>query len=214
MSRDVRTVCLDFPESLSARRTDGTGAAPPLRELLGGLRRCVNTHVAASKMRGALIDKLGFLVRFWELRTRHATSGEPLSANEQLELLSLMQLVTGDFKMPPAGKSTRPPNALPAQLIGQGSILAVELHHVCAAALVVASATSIKQGERVIVRAADAVNGVEFSLPCSIAWVCRGSPFLMAAVVDGIPVRADLAALPALRGANALSMGARVRLVS
>jgi hypothetical protein len=50
-----------------------------------------------------VIDKLGFLVRFWELKARHATLGEPLSASEQLELLSLMQLVTGDCKMPPPG---------------------------------------------------------------------------------------------------------------
>jgi hypothetical protein len=214
MSRDVRTVCLDSRESSSVQGTDGTGAAPLLRELLGGLRRCVNAHVAASKMRGALIDKLGFLVRFWELRTRHATSGEPLSANEQLELLSLMQLVTGDFTMPPVGKVPRPPNALPAQLIGQGTILAVEVHHVCAAALVLASATSMNQGERVIVRTADAVSGVEFSLPCSIARVFRGNPCMMAAVVDGIPVRADLAALPGLHAASILSAGARVRLVS
>jgi hypothetical protein len=164
--------------------------------------------------RGALIDKLGFLVRFWELRARHATFGEPLAPNEQLELLSLMQLITGDFKMPPVGKSTRPPNALPAQLIGEGTILAVEVHHVCAAALILASAKSMKQGERVIVRTADAVSGVEFSLPCSIAWVFEGNPCVMAAVVDGIPVRADLAALPGPRIANALSMGARVRLVS
>ena len=50
-----------------------------------------------------------------------------------------MQLVTGDFKMPSRGTCARPSNALPAQLIGEGTILPVEVRDVCAAALLVAS---------------------------------------------------------------------------
>jgi hypothetical protein len=160
-----------------------------------------------------VIDKLGFLVRFWELRARHATLGEPLSAREQLELLSLMQLVTGDFRMPEPGSCARPANALPAQLIGEGTILPVEVRHVCAAALLVASSKSMSPSERVIIRTADAVSGIEFALPCSIAWVYDASPCIMALVVDGIPARAEFAAMPEPSTASVLSMGRQVRLV-
>jgi hypothetical protein len=160
-----------------------------------------------------VIDKLGFLVRFWELRARHATLGEPLSAREQLELLSLMQLVTGDFRMPEPGSCARPANALPAQLIGEGTILPVEVRHVCAAALLVASSKSMSPSERVIIRTADAVSGIEFALPCSVAWVYDASPCIMALVVDGIPARAEFAAMPEPSTASVLSMGRQVRLV-
>ncbi len=170
--------------------------------------------------RGLVIDKLGFLVRFWELKGRHATLGQPLSAREQVELLSLMQLVTGDFRMPEPGSCARPANALPAQLIGEGTILPVEVRHVCAAALLVASSKSMSPSERVIIRTADAVSGVEFALPCSVAWVYDASPCIMAVVVDGIPARTEFAAMSERGGgggvsvgASVLSMGRQVRLV-
>ena len=160
-----------------------------------------------------MIDKIGFLVRFWELKARHASLGQPLSSQEQLELLSLMQLVTGDFHMPEPGAYARPDNALPAQLIGQGAILPVEVRDVCAAALLVSSARSMSVGERVIARAADAVTGVEVTLPCSVAWVHEGSPVIMALVVDGIPTRAEFVT-PGPHMSSALAMGPQVRLVS
>jgi hypothetical protein len=160
-----------------------------------------------------VIDKISFLVRFWELRARHATLGEPLSAAEQVELLSLMQLVTGDFKMPEPGTCARPPNALPAQLIGEGTILPVEVRHVCAAALLVASVKPMTPRERAIIRTSDAISGVEFALPCWVAWVYDASPCIMALVVDGIPARSDLEAFPGPRVANVLSIGRQARLV-
>jgi hypothetical protein len=160
-----------------------------------------------------VIDKIGFLVRFWELKARHASLGQPLSGGEQLELLSLMQLVTGDFQMPDPGNYARPDNAMPAQLIGEGTILSVEVRDVCAAALLVSSARAMAPAERVIVRAADAVSGVEFSLPCSVAWVYDGNPVIMALVVDGIPTRSEFAATEP-RMASVLAMGRQVRLVS
>jgi len=158
-----------------------------------------------------VIDKLGFLFRFWELKARHATLGQPLGSQEQLELLSLMQLVTSELRVPEPGSCARPPNALPAQLIGEGAIVAIEIRHVCAAALLVASARSMSPGERVIVRAADAVSGVELSLPCSVAWVHVGDPCVMALVVDGIPTREDLTA--GTRSTNVLSIARPIRLV-
>jgi hypothetical protein len=160
-----------------------------------------------------VIDKLGFLVRFWELRGRHATLGEPLSPGEQLELLSLMQLVTGDFKMPEPGTCARPANALPAQLIGEGTIQPVEVRHVCAAALLVASVKTATLGERMILRTADAVSGVEYVLPCTVAWVYEGSPCIMAVAVDGIPTRSELTSLPEPRVAQSFPIGRQSRLI-
>jgi hypothetical protein len=169
--------------------------------------------VAHPKSRGPVIDKIGFLVRFWELKARHATLGQPLSSPEQIELLSLMQLVTGDFKMPEPGTCARPADAMPAQLIGEGTILAVEIRYTCAAAMLVASAKPMTPGERAIVRMSDAIGGVEFALPCSIAWVYDASPCIMALVVDGIPTRAELDDHPEPRAGNVLSMGRPSRLV-
>jgi hypothetical protein len=162
-----------------------------------------------------LIDKLAFLVRFWELKARHAAMGQPLSASEQVELLSLMQLVTSDCKMPVAGHCERPRNALPAQLIGEGTILSVEIRYVCAAALLVASAKEMTPGERTIVRTGDAVAGAEFSLPCTIAWVHEGSPCIMALAIDGEPTRTILgeSMLGEPRGLRMFSIGRQARLV-
>jgi hypothetical protein len=162
-----------------------------------------------------VIDKLGFLVRFWELKARHAAMGEPLSPSEQVELLSLMQLVTSDCKMPPPGGCERPRNALPAQLIGEGTILSVEIRHVCAAALLVASAKAMTPGERTIVRTGDAVAGAEFSLPCTIVWVHGANPYIMALAIDGAPTRSVLgeSMLGDPRASQMFSLGRQARLV-
>ncbi len=164
-----------------------------------------------------VIEKLGFLVRFWGLRARHATLGQPLASGEQLELLSLMQLVTSELKVPAPGTRARPDDALPAQLIGQGGMLPVEIVHVSAAALVVTGARSMPSGERVILRTADAVSGVEYTLPCTVAWAHSGRPDAMALVVDGIPARAELAvagdAGVGKAVASLAAMGRQVRLV-
>jgi hypothetical protein len=157
-----------------------------------------------------VIDKLKFLVRFWELMARHAAMGQPLAPGERIELLSLMQLVSSDLRMPEPGPCARPSNPLPAQLIGEGTILAVEVRHVCAAALLVASVKPMTLGERAIIRLADAVSGVEFALPCSLTWVHEGSPCITALVVDGIPTQS---ALGEPRVARLLPIGRQARLV-
>ena len=155
-----------------------------------------------------MIDKLGFLVRFWQLRARHASRGEPLTASEQIELLSLMQLVTSDLRMPVPGPCSRPSNAIAGQLIGEGSVVPVEVRHVCAAAVLVGcrpAGRALAPGDHVILRAADAVSGVEYVLPCSVEWVYGGSSstpspsgtpatLIAAVVVDGVPTRSELVA--------------------
>jgi hypothetical protein len=158
-----------------------------------------------------VIDKLGFLVRFWQLRARHASRGEPLTSAEQLELLSLMQLVTSDLRMPPPGTCARPSGAIAGQLIGEGRVLAVEVRHVCAAALILGCRAKPTPGEHVILRTADAVSGVEYVFPCSVEWVygsSSGAPspsgalVIAAVVVDGVPTRSELVAAsePPLHG--------------
>jgi hypothetical protein len=160
-----------------------------------------------------VIEKLGFLIRFWELKARHATLGAPLGADEQVELLSLLQLVAGDLRVPEPGMYES--GNLPAQMIGEGTILPVDVRHVSAGALLVAATRSMPLGERVIVRTSDAVVGVEYSLPCSVAWVYDASPVVMALVVDGIPTRAELAGVieTSTRVGQLMSMGRHVRLV-
>jgi len=162
-----------------------------------------------------VIDKLDFLVRFWELKARHATLGQPLGASEQVELLSLMQLVMGEFDVPAAGPVERPKSALPAQLIGDGTMLAVEIRALSAGALIVASGASMAQGAHVIVRATDAVSGVEYALPCNVVWVHPGTshePCTMALVVDGIPTRSVFATTD-VPMPTSLGIGQKARLV-
>ena len=143
-----------------------------------------------------MIEKLDFLVRFWELKARNASLGEPLVPREQIELLSLMQLVTGDLDAPSVGPVDRPKGALPAQMIGDGTILPVEIRNVTAAALIVSCASTVPVGGQVILRAADAITGVEYALPCKVLWVYKASPTILALSVDGIPTRMVFADVP------------------
>ncbi len=160
-----------------------------------------------------MIDKLDFLVRFWELKARNASLGEPLAPREQIELLSLMQLVTNDLDIPAAGPVERPKGALPAQLIGDGTILAVEVRSVGAAAVLVSAASGVAEGAQIILRAADAISGIEYALPCRVIWVYRSSPTILALAVDGIPTRAIFAEVPEPRMAMPLSLGKTERLL-
>ena len=160
-----------------------------------------------------VIEKLDFLVRFWELSARHATLGEPLEGAERLELLSLMQLVHSDAQVPPVGHAEPAEDAVPAQLIGDGTIISVEMRDVSASGMLVASADTLPVGVHVIVRAADAVSGVEYVLPCKVAWVHRGAPNTMALVVDGIPSRKNFFSPVDAQARSSLSMGRHQRLV-
>lgn len=160
-----------------------------------------------------MIEKLDFLVRFWELRARNARLGEPLDPREQIELLSLMRLMTSDLDVPPAGPVDRPRSALPAQMIGDGAILQVEVRCVGAAAVVVSCASAVPVGANVILRAADAITGVEYALPCHVLWVYRGSPTIIALSVDGIPTRTVFAGVPEPRMSMPLALGKHERMI-
>ena len=143
-----------------------------------------------------MIDKLDFLVRFWELRARHASLGRPLGPHEKIELLSLMQLVASDLEMPAEGPIDRPRTALAAHMIGDGAICPVEICWVSAAALAVSGASPVPVGAHVILRATNAILGIEYALPCSVLWVYKAFPTTLALSVDGIPTRTIFADLP------------------
>jgi hypothetical protein len=160
-----------------------------------------------------VMDKIDFLVRFWELKARSARLGNPLGPAEQLELLSLLQLVTGDGGVPDPGPVARERGAIPAQVIGDGAILSIEIRAVSAAAILVACASGLTPGAQVIMRVADAVSGVEYALPCEVAWAYAGTPTTMALIVDGIPTRAEFAAPPLAHTHASMRLGPRVRLV-
>jgi hypothetical protein len=141
-----------------------------------------------------MLEKLDLMVRFWELTARNATVGAPLSKDEQVELLSWMQLITTDLEVPPPGPLAQNGNALPAQVIGAGTANAVELRGVLARALLVTSAAPIPEGASVLLRVTDAVAGVEYVIPCIVKWVHYASPCSVALVVDGIPTRKSFSA--------------------
>jgi hypothetical protein len=145
--------------------------------------------MTAAYPRNTVLEKLDLMVRFWELTARHATVGQPLSADEQVELLSWMQLITTDLEVPGPGPLARDGDALPAQIIGAGTSNAVELRAVLARALLVTSAATIPTGASVLLRATDAVAGVEYVIPCVVRWVHYASPCSLALAVDGIPTR-------------------------
>jgi hypothetical protein len=143
-----------------------------------------------------ILSKLDLLVRYWELAARHASRGEPLASGERTELLGLMQLV-GDQEIPPPMRITRPSDAHPAQLIGEGSIRMVELRAVSATALFVCGFAAPTVGSSMVLRAVDAIAGIEYGVPCRVEWVYpvepsapETKPIAMALVVDGAPHRA------------------------
>lgn len=188
----------------SASRSEHKLALPPIAE---------GVQVGSPRRWCALIDKLDFLVRFWELKARNISLGDPLAPREQIELLSLMQLVTGDLDVPPVGPVDRPRSALPGQMIGDGTILSVEIRSVSAAAVVVSCAGTVPVGAQIILRAADAITGVEYALPCKVLWVYKGSPTIVALSVDGIPTRSVFAGVPEPRMSMPLALGKHERMI-
>lgn len=160
-----------------------------------------------------MIDKLDFLVRFWELKARNASLGEPLTSGEQIELLSLMQLVTSDLEVPAVGMYERPKHALPAQMIGDGTILPVEIRAVSAGAVILSCTSTVPAGAQVVLHAADAITGVEYTFPCNVLWVYRGQPTILAVSIDGIPTRRVFVGVAEPRLTTPFALGKHARLV-
>jgi hypothetical protein len=136
-----------------------------------------------------MLEKLDFMVRYWQLRARHGALGAPLSRLEQVELLSLLRLMSTDTRLPDPGQLRRDDTGLPVQLTAPGGFISGDLRLVCADGLVVACARSLRPGQSCILRLADAVSGVEYAVPCVVEWTHTGSPSAMALRVDGAPTR-------------------------
>jgi hypothetical protein len=134
-----------------------------------------------------MLEKLDFMVRFWQLRARNGSLGDPLNAVERVELLSLLRLMATDSPLPEAGPAPKTDNGAPVQIAAPGGFLSAELRLVCAEGIVVACASPMRAGQSLIVRLADAVSGVEYTLPCTVAWSHAGTPAAMALRVDGAP---------------------------
>jgi hypothetical protein len=133
------------------------------------------------------MEKFEFLVRYWELRARHEAIGAPLTHNERVELLSLLQLMSAEDSLAQAlGRSRR---GIPVQMTAGSGFLAGELKEASPERLVVGAAELLPAGLRTIVYIADAVTGIEYSLPCTVAWSRDDEPCVIGLTPDGVPAR-------------------------
>ncbi len=141
-----------------------------------------------------MLDKLDFMVRFWRLRERHEALETPLLPSERVELLSLLQLMATDQQLPAPGPLVFSEGGIPVQLTALGGFLAGELRFVCPEGIVITCrAPMVRRGQITVVRMADAIAGVEYTLPCVVAWTFNGAPASMALRVDGVPTRTGFA---------------------
>jgi len=141
-----------------------------------------------------MLDKLDFMVRFWRLRARHEALDTPLSASERVELLSLLQLMATDQHLPLPGPPPFSEGSIPVQLTVGGGFLAGELRLVSPEGIVIScKAPMMRAGQSTIVRMADAIAGVEYTLPCVVVWTFNGTSGSMALRVDGLPARTSFA---------------------
>lgn len=135
-----------------------------------------------------MIEKLDFMVRFWDLKARHAAKA-PLTPLERGELLSLLSLMVTDDPMPEPCAAAPRPDGLPIRIAMRGGFAAAEVRYVCSAGLVIAARTPLVAGETTIVRLEDPATGLEYTLPCVVEWAFVGSETTMALRVDGAPTR-------------------------
>jgi hypothetical protein len=136
-----------------------------------------------------LMEKLDLLVRFWELRVRYEALGVPLSKQERLELLSLLQLVASGDEPQPLDSMDASRRGVPVQLTAGSGFLSGELKDLSYERLVVSAAEPLPIGHRTIVYVADAVTGVEYTLPCVVGSTRTDSPCLIGLAPDGLPLR-------------------------
>jgi hypothetical protein len=141
-----------------------------------------------------VLKTLDFLIRFWELRARFEQSGGLLSEAERLELLSLFSLITGTTIGIAPDCSSGQRQGIPVQLTAGSGFLAGEVRELRADGLVVGAAEAIHPGSRTMAYFADAVSGIEYSLPCVVAWAFEAEPWIMGLALDGLPSRDRLLA--------------------
>jgi hypothetical protein len=143
-----------------------------------------------------MLEKLAFMMRFWDLSARQKALGAPLSSVERIELFALLGLMATDDPLPAPGRPPRSGQAIGAQVAVSGSFVAVEVRMVCAQGVVVAAATALPPGTSTVARLADDASRVEYTVPCLVEWSSPGSPAAMALRVDGAPARRCFVAAP------------------
>lgn len=142
-----------------------------------------------------MLEKLDFMMRFWSLHARYGALGAPLSAIEQIELLSLIRLMATDYPLPEPGPLPRTESGLSVQLTAPGGFLKGELMMVCAGGLIVACSSPLRAGQSTLLRLADAETELEYTIPCVVSWMYVGAPSAMALRVDGAPARMNVEGL-------------------
>ena len=146
-------------------------------------------HGTASAVpESAVIDEFDLLFRYWALRARYDALGAPLTDAERTELLSLVQLAAFD---PQTVKHE--PRGLRVELASRSGFFPGDLRQMAPELLVVASRARLAPGDRTILTLADAVSGVEYSLPCVVRWVKNAGFRIAGLSVDGAPTKATFA---------------------
>jgi hypothetical protein len=156
-----------------------------------------------------MLNELDFLVRFWQLEARHGAAGaqgargggrdpesEALSAAERAELTSLLRGMATDERLPEAGPPPRGGRGVPVQVAAPVGIVAGDLRGVYANGVVIACAALIQPRQRAAVYVADAVSGVEYTLPCVIEWAWPGPAPALGLRIDGCPTRTSFGRMP------------------
>jgi hypothetical protein len=137
------------------------------------------------------MDEFDLLFRYWALRAKYDALGAPLTEIERTELLSLVQLAASERE---AAWDPHAPEqdlrGLPVKLTAGNGFLAGELRQMAPELLVVSAAEHLAPGVRTILTLADAISGVEYSLPCVVRWAKRAEPCLMGISIDGAPAKA------------------------
>jgi hypothetical protein len=158
-----------------------------------------------------VMDEFDLLFRYWALRTRYEAIGAPLTAAERTELLSLVQLAASERDASDRRDVEKEPRGLPVKLTAGSGFLAGDLRQMAPELLVVAAAEHLAPGTRTILTLADAISGVEYSLPCVVRWAKRAAPCLMGLSVDGAPSRATFTASRTATLQAPFGLGGRAR---
>jgi hypothetical protein len=134
-----------------------------------------------------MMEQLDTLVRFWELRARYDRVGAPLNQDERVELLSLRLVAAQEDRPGEALDASK--RGVPAQLTAGTGFLAADVKDLSPERIIVGAAETIPLGHRTILCIADAVTGLEYTVPCQVVWARRDEPCLMGLVPDGVPLR-------------------------
>jgi hypothetical protein len=137
------------------------------------------------------MEKLDFLVRFWELRARYEAIGVPLTKSERFELLSMLTLVANEDGTSNIEANHSSRRGVPVQLTAGSGFLAGDLKSLSSERLVVGAASPLPLGERTVVYIADAVTGIEYTVPCVVMWWREDEPCLIGLAPDGLPARSQ-----------------------